>query len=100
MNWVLNNGPWSFDNVMLVLKSIKMGEDPVKVPLNEIDFWIQIYDLPTGFMTEQVENFFGSFILYDPNNNKSIWREYMRVKIRGDARCPLKKKKKIHMRER
>lgn len=93
---MLNNGPWSFDNVKMVLKPIKMGEDPMKAPLNEIDFWIQIYDLPSGLMTEQWEcnweNFFGSFIMYDPNNNKSIWREYMHVKIRVDARCPLKRK--------
>lgn len=44
---------------------------------------------------KQLENFFGSFILYDPNNNASIWREYMRLKIRIDVRKPLKRKKKI-----
>lgn len=48
LNWVTKGGPWSFDNALLVLNTIKAGEDPVKVSLNEVDFWIQIYDLPVG----------------------------------------------------
>lgn len=33
LNWVINNGPWTFDNVLLVSNIIKAGEDPTKVPL-------------------------------------------------------------------
>lgn len=40
-------------------------------------------------------DFFGSFLEYDPNNNSSIWRECMRVKIKIDVRKPLKRKKII-----
>lgn len=47
-----------------------------KVPLNEVEFWIQIYDLPSGYMAEsvgkQLGNFFGSFVAYDLSNNTSI----------------------------
>lgn len=104
MQWMVNNGPWSFDNTMLVTSVIPVGEDPLKVDLNEIDFWIQIYDLPSGFMTEsvgkQLGNFFGSFVLYDPSNNASIWREYMRIRIKLDVRFPLKRKKKISRRNK
>lgn len=99
MQWVINGGPWSFDNALLVMNIIKQGEDPTKVPLVEMDFWIQIHDLPVGLMSEnvgkQLGNFFGHFIEYDPNNNSSIWREFMRLKIRIDIRKPLKRKKKI-----
>lgn len=99
MKWMMTNGPWSFDGAMLVTGTIPMGEDPTKVPLNEIDFWIQIYDLPSGYMVEsvgkQLGNFFGKFLLYDPSNSSSIWREYMRIRIRVDVRLPLKRKKKI-----
>lgn len=99
MQWVQNGGPWSFDNAMLVLNTIASGEDPLKVPLFEVNFWIQLYDLPVGFMSEtvgkQLGNFFGTFIFYDPNNNTSIWRECMRVRIKVDVRKPLKRKKKI-----
>lgn len=104
LQWVVNGGPWSFDNALLVLNTIKQGEDPIKVPLLFVDFWIQIYDLPVGFMSEavgkQLGNFFGSFIQYDSNNNSSIWREFMRLKIRVDIRKPLKRKKKILKKDR
>lgn len=46
LQWVLNGGPWSFDNIMLVLNMIPPGESPVRVPLFFLNIWIQIYDLP------------------------------------------------------
>nr|XP_017245464.1 PREDICTED: uncharacterized protein LOC108217127 [Daucus carota subsp. sativus] len=104
MQWMMNNGPWTFDNAILVTNTIPAGGDPTKVPLNEVEFWVQIYDLPTSFMTEavgrQLGNFFGKFVLYDSSNNSSIWREYMRLKIRLDVRMPLKRRKKICKRDR
>lgn len=30
----------------------------------------------------QLGNFFGTFITYDSKNNSSIWKEYMRLKVR------------------
>lgn len=99
MYWVLRGGPWSFDNSMLVLAEIPKGEEPGNVSLWHLNMWVQIYDLPSGFMTEgvgkQLGDFFGEFIEYDHKNNSSIWREYMRSKVRIDVRKPLKRKKKI-----
>lgn len=104
MKWVMSNGPWTFDHAMLVTNVIQLGEDPTKITLNEVEFWIQIYDLPSGYMYEpvgkQLGNFFGRFVLYDPSNNSSIWREYMRIKISLDVRKPLKRKKKICKRDK
>lgn len=90
MEWVLNGGPWSFDSAMLVLSKIGIGENPLEVPLFKLQFWIQLFGVPAGLMTEaagtQLGNFFGSFISYDPNNNSSICRECMRIKISIDVR--------------
>lgn len=76
LNWVLNGGPWSFDNIMLALAIIPPRENPVKVPLESINLWIQIHDLPSSFMTEQVGiilgNFFGEFLIYDHKNDSNI----------------------------
>lgn len=44
---------------------------------------------------KQLGNFFGDFMEYDARNNASIWRDYMRVRIKIDVRKPLKRKKKI-----
>ncbi|KAL8097407.1 hypothetical protein AgCh_030511 [Apium graveolens] len=99
MQWVLSGGPWSFDGAMLVISTIDKGVDPLEVPLFDLPIWIQLHGLPNGFMTEaadkQLGDFFGSFLLYDPNNNSSIWRECMRIKTSIDVRKPLKRKKKI-----
>lgn len=81
-----------------MVNTIAAGEDPLKIPLMNVKFWIQIHDLPTDFMSESIGkklgNFMGSFIEYDPNNNKSIWRECMRIRIMVDVRKPLKRKKR------
>lgn len=99
MQWVQNGGPWSFDNALFLLNTIAAGEDRLMVPLVGVNFWIQIYDLPTGFVSEnvgkQLGNFLGTFLAYDANNNTSIWRKCMRLRIQVDVRKPLKRKKKI-----
>ncbi|XP_074374683.1 uncharacterized protein LOC141715098 [Apium graveolens] len=83
---------------------IKTSEDPTKVSLQEVDFWIQIHNLPIGYMTEtvgkQLCNFFGTVVQNDAKNNSSIWCEFMRLRIRLDMRKPLKMKKKIVRKDR
>lgn len=73
---MIDNGYWSFDNTNLVTNTIPSGRDHTKVPLNEVEFWMQIYDLTSGFTLEsvgkQLGNFFGSFVMYDMSNNSSI----------------------------
>lgn len=100
----MSNVPWTFDNALLVTNVIKAGEDPTKITLQEVDFWIQIHDFPSGYMSEtvgkQLGNFFEKFVLYNPNNNTSIWREYMRFKTTVDVRKSQKRKKKICRRDK
>lgn len=97
--WVANGGPWSFDNAMLIMNKIPPGEEPMSVSLWFLKMWIQIHDLPKGFMSEvvgkQLGDFFGEFVQYDAKNNSSIWMEYMRIKIWVDVRKPLKRRKKL-----
>lgn len=76
MNWVMSGGPWSFDNVMLALEPVAAGEDLTKVQTWFLNIWIQLYNLPMGYMMEsvgrQLGNFFGEFLEYDSKNNASI----------------------------
>lgn len=103
MNWVMSGGPWSFDNVMLALKPVAAGEDPTKVQTWFLNIWIQLYNLPMGYMLKsvgrQLENFFGEFLEYDSKNNAFIWRDCVRVRIRLDVCKPIKRKKKITKRD-
>jgi 14-3-3 protein epsilon len=84
MEAVLQGGPWSFNNQMLIMERVRLGVQIENIPLYHVDFWVQVHNLPTGFMTERVgktlANYIGSFVEYDKNNKGSFWREYMRTK--------------------
>lgn len=99
MQWVLKGGPWSFDNAMVALEKVEKGQNPASVKPCFLNIWIQLYNLPVGYMVEtvgkQLGNFFGEFLEYDTKNSTPIWRECMRVRIRLDVRKPIKRKKKI-----
>jgi hypothetical protein len=97
MEAVLQGGPWSFNNQMLILERVGLRVQIENIPLYHFDFWVQVHNLPTGLMAERVgktlTNYIGSFVEYDKNNKGSFWREYMRIKVRVDVRQPLKSQK-------
>lgn len=103
MKRVFEGGPWSFDSLLLILHHLKQGELPNQVPLNSIAFWIQVHDLPVGYMShhvgKQLGDFIGQFLEYDTTNNTGVWRAYMRVRVAIDVGKPLKRCKKIRKSE-
>ena len=64
-----------------------------------VDFWVQVHDLPCGFMSEkvviQVGNYIGTFKEGDPNNFGGHWKSYMLIRVSFDSRKPLKRKMQI-----
>ena len=72
MDRVLRDGPWTFDQHLVLLNTLEKGGRPQDVVLREASFWVQAFDLPCGFMSEKVArdigNFVGMFIESDPNN--------------------------------
>jgi 14-3-3 protein epsilon len=99
MEGVLNGGPWTFDNNMLLLERAHLGVQIENIPLFHADFWVQVHNLPTGLMKESVgvklANYIGTFLEYDKNNKTSFWRQYMRLRVKVDVRQPLKKDTKV-----
>jgi hypothetical protein len=99
MDEVLKNGPWTFDNQLLIMDRVQIGVQIENIPLYQADFWVQIHDLPTGLMKEMVGvklgNYIGTFMEYDKNNNSCFWRQYMRLRVKLDVRVPLKKDTKV-----
>jgi 14-3-3 protein epsilon len=96
---VLKQGPWSFDNHTLVLNVLPDDVEPHDVPLVKVPFWIQIHNLPSGYMSlkvgEKVGNYIGEFLEYDEKNDNFSWRKHMRIRVLVDIRLPLKKSKSI-----
>lgn len=96
---ILKGGPWSFDGHILILGPIQAGEDPQQVELYKVPFWVQIHNVPIGFMTEKVgqhlANFIWEFIEYDAKNNSNFLKTFMRIRVLIDVRLPLKRLKGI-----
>lgn len=96
---IYEGGPWSFGNHPLILHHLKNGEFPLRVPLDFINFWVQVHDLPVGYITEglgrQLGNFIGQFLEYDSTNSGSVWRQYMRIRVAINVNNPLKRCKRI-----
>ncbi|MCH92514.1 hypothetical protein A2U01_0013454 [Trifolium medium] len=93
MEAVLNGGPWTFDNNMLLLERVQLGMQIEQIPLFHATMWVQ------EKMGKDLANYIGTFVEYDKNNNTSFWREYMRVRVKIDVRKPLKKDTKVKNKE-
>lgn len=92
---VVDGGPWTYDNHLLILHQLKPGENPLKVPLFFANFWLQVYDVRAGYMSvavgRQLGNFYGRFIEYDSKGNAGIWISFMRIRVCLDVCMPLKR---------
>ncbi|GMI93514.1 hypothetical protein HRI_003020700 [Hibiscus trionum] len=98
---VLEGSPWFFNNHLLLLHRLLPGEDPLLVPLNLVNFWVQVHDLPPGLMSEpmarQFGNFVGQFVEYDSKLLISGRKHFMRIKVMINVNQPLKRRKKISL---
>ncbi|XP_057811485.1 uncharacterized protein LOC131025710 [Salvia miltiorrhiza] len=96
---VYDGGPWAFGNFPLILHRLEWGEFPLSVPLDVLPFWVQIHDLPAGYLSEGVgkllENFIGKFMEYDSSNFSGVWRQYTRIRVGVCVTEPIKRFKRI-----
>ncbi|CAN1853534.1 hypothetical protein LINPERHAP1_LOCUS41055 [Linum perenne] len=74
---VEEGGPWSFDKSLLVLHTLKPGENPQSAPLYTADFWIHICGLTPELYSE------------------IVGRPFMRIRVRLDIRKSLKREKPL-----
>ena len=60
MKWVLDNGPWSFENQLLVLQCWEKGMTPRLVKFTTVPMWVQVWGLPFDLINEDVGRDIGS----------------------------------------
>lgn len=48
MQKVAERGPWSFEQATLILHQLMDGEDPNTVQMQDVEMWVQVYDVPRG----------------------------------------------------
>lgn len=51
MKRILEDGPWSFEQNLLVLRRMEAHESPTEMTLSRSDFWVQIHNLPWAFVS-------------------------------------------------
>ncbi|XP_021609072.1 uncharacterized protein At4g02000 [Manihot esculenta] len=100
---VLDGSPWTFNNALLLLHHLRVGENPLEVPLFDAIFWVQAHNLPMGYCNDAAAgllgNFMGKFLEYDSASFTRRWRNYVRMKVSVDIRKPLKRVKKVATKE-
>lgn len=96
---VIDNGPWSYEQSLLLLKQIAPNVSPHSVHLSHADFWVQAYNIPPSMQTkktaEMIGAFLGSFKRADDDNLDGLWKTFMRIRVQLDVSKPLKRKMKI-----
>lgn len=58
---VLKGGLWSFDGHLLILGTMQEGGTPKEVDFFNVSFWVQVHQVPVGFMTEAVGKHLANF---------------------------------------
>ncbi|XP_050280481.1 uncharacterized protein LOC126721487 [Quercus robur] len=54
LQWVVNNGPWSFDNHLLLLRRWERGMIANSVTFTHLPIWVQVWGLPFDLFSEEV----------------------------------------------
>lgn len=83
MRWVLENGPWSFENNFLLLRKWELGCNNRNMSFTMATFWIQIWGLPFEFVSKQtrvdIGNSIGSFVVSDKVSSEQT--KYLPVRV-------------------
>lgn len=99
---VLEGWPWSFEQATLILHQLVDGEDPNTIQLQSVEMWIQVYDIPRGFLSENILRSIGAaigkFTRMDANMLDGVRKPFVRIRVVLNVEEPLKRRLKI-MRE-
>lgn len=49
---VLDDGPWTFNQQVLLIKKLEIDEQLANVKLSKLYIWVQVFNLPIGFNSE------------------------------------------------
>ncbi|MBA0680104.1 hypothetical protein Goari_011826 [Gossypium aridum] len=81
---VVKGSPWTFNNHLLVIQTLKEGDDPLEVSLLYTVFWVQIHNLPSGMYLEAMAKQFRDFIEFSLNYDAKVivarLRNLMRIR--------------------
>ena len=99
LQWVERNGPWNFDNNLLLLCRWRKGLSASNIFFTHSPFWVQIWDLPFEYMSMEVGrelgNSLGKFIESDRRTGNSNQAKSMRIRVDLQLDKPLRRRGKV-----
>jgi hypothetical protein len=99
MEWVIANGPWSFDKFLILLKRVDDDSSFSKVVFDTCAFWVQFHDLPPRHMSSTVCGKIGSTLdmveLVEELDEGRYQGNFMRARIIVDVAQPLCRSRKV-----
>ena len=99
MESVERNGPWNFDNNLLLLCRWRKGLSVANISFTHSLFWIQVWDLPFESMSEEVGrdlgNILGKYIASDKQSWLSKQAKFMRIQVDLPIDKPLRRGENI-----
>ncbi|KAK7828141.1 uncharacterized protein LOC112024263 [Quercus suber] len=91
LKWVIQNGPWSFENHPLVLRRWERGMTAGMVMFNSIPLWVQVWGLPFDLISEEATRDIGEGLgIVVEVDNKAFSSEQARF-VRVRVKIPLDK---------
>ena len=95
MRWVEANGPWNFENNLLLLKSWERGMIANNISFTHSLFWLQIWGLPFDMMSEKIGrhigNSIGNFMAADSRSWSLDQAKFMRIRVNIALDKPLRR---------
>ncbi|KAL2905283.1 hypothetical protein RDABS01_003993 [Bienertia sinuspersici] len=89
---VIEQGPWAFDNHLLLLREISGREQPRDLVFDAVDFWVKVYNVPfvkrTRYLATTIGSKLGKLLDFD-ETDISTWAKYMRIRVRLNVNKPL-----------
>lgn len=95
LKWVMNNGPWSFDNYPLALRRWERGMTAASVKFHSLPIWTQVWGLPFDLITEEtgrdIGEWIGKVIEVDTTAFTSEQARFIRVRVEVPLEKPIRR---------
>ncbi|KAL0004280.1 hypothetical protein SO802_011841 [Lithocarpus litseifolius] len=99
LQWVERNGPWNFENNLLLLCRWRKGLSVSNIVFTHSPFWVQIWGLPFEHMSldvgKELGNSLGRFIESDRRTGHSDQAKFMRIRVDLQLDKPLRRGGKV-----